>query len=155
MAIKTQGTELYFIDPYDDSVNKVGCVTGISGIDGQRDEIDVTCLDSPARVFEAGLINPGNATFNINFDTKDESHVRLEELYVAGDKLNWAIGWSDGTAAPTADSDGDVVAAAARSWITFNGYVSNLPDDFALNSVVTSQVSVKMSGLRQLIPATA
>lgn len=33
MALKTQGTKLYVIDPQDDSILTVGCVTGIEGID--------------------------------------------------------------------------------------------------------------------------
>jgi len=155
MAVKTQGTDLYFIDPYDDSVNKVGCVTSISGINAARDQIEVTCLDSAARLYEAGLGTPGQATFGINFDPQDESHVRLHELYVAGDKMNWALGWSDGTAPPTADSDGEVVADSARSWITFNGYISDLPFDFALNAVVSSSVSVQVSDFPALVPKSA
>jgi hypothetical protein len=155
MAVKTQGSDLYFIDPYDDSVNKVGCVTSISGINAARDQIEVTCLDSAARLYEAGLGAPGAATFGINFDPADDSHVRLHELYVAGDKMNWALGWSDGTAPPTADSDGEVVAAAARSWITFNGYISDLPFDFALNAVVASSVSVQVSDFPVLVPKSA
>jgi hypothetical protein len=155
MAVKTQGTDLYFVDPYDDSVTKVGCVTSISGINAARDQIEVTCLDSAARIYEAGLGAPGAATFGINFDPQDDSHVRLHELYVAGTKLNWALGWSDGTAAPTADSDGEIVANAARSWIAFNGYISDLPFDFALNSVVSSSVSVQVSDFPVLLPKSS
>jgi hypothetical protein len=68
MAVKTQGTDLYFVDPYDNSVTKVGCVTSITGINAARDQIEVTCLDSAARLYEAGLGAPGAATFGINFD---------------------------------------------------------------------------------------
>ena len=74
---------------------------------------------------------------------------------MAGDKLNWALGWSDGTAPPTADSDGEVVPAGARSWITFNGYISDLPFDFALNAVVSSSVSVQVSDFPALVPKSA
>lgn len=155
MSVKTQGTDLYFIDPYDDSVTKVGCVTSISGINAARDQIEVTCLDSAARLYESGLGTPGQATFGINFDPSDDSHVRLHELYVAGTSLNWALGWSDGTSAPTADSDGEVVAAAERSWITFEGYIADLPFDFALNAVVSSSVSVQVSNFPVLVPKSA
>jgi hypothetical protein len=154
MAVKTQGTELYFIDPVDDSVIEVGCVTTINGLTAARDQIETTCLDSSARTYEAGMATPGAATFGINFDPDDASHTRLHELYVAGTKVNWALGWSDGTAVPTADSSGDFVLAATRTYITFNGYVSDLPFDFALNAVVQSNVSVQVSDFPILVPKT-
>ena len=150
MAVKTQGSNLYFIDPYDDTVTKVGCVTSITGINAARDQIEVTCLDSAARVYEAGLGAPGAATFGINFDPTDASHVRLHEIYVEGTKIEWALGWSDGTAAPTADSDGEFVTPSTRSFITFNGYISDLPFDFSLNAVVSSSVSVQVSDFPHL-----
>jgi hypothetical protein len=152
MAVKTQGSDLYFVDPYDNTVTKVGCVTQISGINAARDQIEVTCLDSNARIYEAGLGAPGAATFGINFDPQDDSHVRVHELYVAGDKLNWALGWSDGTVAPTADSDGDFIANSGRSWILFNGYVSDFPFDVNLNSVVQSNVSIQVSDFPVIVP---
>jgi hypothetical protein len=155
MAVKTQGTDLYFIDPHDDAVTKVGCVTSITGINAARDQIEVTCLDSAARVYEAGLGAPGAATFGINFDPTDASHVRLHEIYVEGTKIEWALGWSDGTAAPTADSDGEFVTPSSRSFITFNGYVSDLPFDFSLNAVVSSSVSVQVSDFPVLASKTA
>ena len=144
MAIKTQGTELYFIDPDTFAVTKVGCVTAINGLTAARDQIETTCLDSDARTYEAGMATPGAAQFGINFDTGDASHVRLHELYREGVKVDWAIGWSDGTDAPVSDSTAFTLPAT-RSWIEFNGYISDLPFDFALNTVVTSNVSIQVS----------
>jgi hypothetical protein len=144
MAIKTQGTELYFIDPDSFAVVKVGCVTTITGLTAARDQIETTCLDSAARTYEAGMATPGTAQFTINFDTGDTSHTRLHELYVEGTKVDWALGWSDGTASPISDSTAFNLPTS-RSWIEFNGYVSDLPFDFALNTVVTSNVSIQVS----------
>lgn len=144
MAVKTQGTELYFLDPDTDAVVEVGCVTTITGLTAARDQIETTCLDSAARTYEAGMATPGAASFTINADPTDPSHVRLHELYVAGTKVDWALGWSDGTAAPTVDSNG-LVLPATRSWINFNGYVSDFPFDFGLNAVVASNISVQVS----------
>lgn len=152
MAVKTQGTELYFADPADNSIVKVGCVTTISGLTAARDQIETTCLDSAARTYEAGMATPGAATFGINFDPSDASHVRLHELYVAGTKVNWALAWSDGTAPPTATTDADFDLPATRTCITFNGYISDLPFDFALNAVVASTVSIQVSDFPILVP---
>jgi hypothetical protein len=159
MAVKTRGTNLYLIDPADDSLIKVGCVTTITGLTAARDQIETTCLEDSARSYEAGMATPGTASFGINFDTADESHVRLHELYVAGTKVDWALGWGDfipGPPAagpePTVDSSGEFVLPDARSWIRFNGYISDLPFDFALNAVVTSNVSVQVSDFPVLVP---
>jgi len=153
MAIKTQGTQLFFIDPSGDIVTTVGCVTTMTGLTAARDQIETTCLDSAARTYEAGMATPGAASFTINFDTSDASHTRLHELYVAGTKVEWALGWSDGTDAPTNDSSLWTLPAT-RSWITFNGYISDLPFDFALNAVVTSNVSIQVSDFPLLTPKT-
>ena len=146
MARKTQGTMLYTVDPYDDSILVVGCVISIDGIDTTLDQIETTCLSASARTYEAGLATPGSASFQINFDPADASHVRLHELKVAGTTLNWAVGISDGTTTPTVDTDGDFVLASTRSWIAFSGFMNSYPFSFALNAVVTSTVGIQISG---------
>lgn len=146
MAVKTQGTQLYVIDPDDNSVITVGCVTTITGITATRDQIETTCLDSTARTYVAGMAAPGAASFTINFDPTDTSHIRLHELYVAGTDLQWALGWSDGTSAPTGASTDGFNLPTTRTWIQFDGFISDLPFDFALNTVVSSNVSVQVSG---------
>lgn len=156
MAIKTQGTELYVIDPADDSVIAVGCVTSIDGIDTAVDQIETTCLSDSARTFVAGLATPGTATFGINFDTTDATHLRLHQLKIAGTDLKWAIGWSEATGtAPTVDSAGDFILPDARSWLTFDGFMNAFPFNFSQNSVVQSTVGIQVSGEPQVIAAVA
>lgn len=148
--MKTQGTQLYVIDPDDDSLITVGCVTNITGISATRDQRETTCLDSAARTFEAGLANPGTATFTVQFNPADASHTRIHELYVAGTTLEFALGWSDGTAAPTVDTGGNFNLPTTRTWLSFDGFIADLPFDFALNADVTSNVSVQVSGFPTL-----
>lgn len=150
MAVKTQGTHLFVIDPDTNTVITVGCVTTITGITAARDQIETTCLDSAARTYVAGMATPGTASFGINFDPTDASHIRLHELYVEGVDLMFALGWSDGTAAPTGASTDGFNLPTTRSWIRFDGFISDLPFDFSLNSVVTSNVSVQVSGFPTL-----
>src|SRR5690606_6211608 len=145
-AVKTQGTELFVIDPDDFSVITIGCVTAISGITAARDQIETTCLNSAARTYEPGMPTPGAATFPIKFDPSDSSHTRLHELYVEGAMLEFALGWSDGTADPTDASTDGFALPTSRSWISFDGFISDLPFDFSLNAVVSSSVSVQISG---------
>lgn len=156
MAIKTQGTRLFTIDPDSGQILVVGCITSVDGIDTSVDQIETTCLDADARTYVGGMPTPGNATFGINFDPADDSHVRLHELKVAGATLHWAIGFSDDDAAPTVgmDSAGDDVfeLPTTRSWIQFDGYMSSYPFTFALNAVVQSTVGIQISGEPSLLP---
>lgn len=153
MAKKTQGTDLYAIDPADNSLIVVGCVTSIDGIDTSVEQVETTCLQESARSYIAGLATPGTATFGINTDPEDPAHVRLHQLKIAGDSLQWAIGWSEspGTA-PGVDSNGDFVLDPARSWITFEGFMNSFPFSFQQNSVVQSTVGIQVSGEPVLVP---
>ena len=152
MARKTQGTVLYVIDPADDSVLVVGCVTNIDGIDTTIEQVEITCLADSARSYMAGLATPGAASFGINFDPADESHVRLHQLKIAGTTLEWAVGFSDGTTPPTVDSNGTFNFPTTRSWIGFFGFMNSYPFTFALNAAVQSTVGIQMSGEPTLHP---
>ena len=146
MAIETQGTYLYTIDPDTGDVIEVGCVTSIDGIDTTNEQIETTCLQSSTRTYKGGLATPGAASFGINFDTADASHVRLHQLKVAKTVLPWAVGFSDGTTQPSVDSNGEFITATSRSWIVFNGFMTSFPFTFAQNAVVQSTVGIQISG---------
>lgn len=146
MALKTKGTHLYFIDPATpDTVHRIGCPTSITGPSSPIDQIEVTCLESTAREYTGGLKSPGTAQFTINLDFTDSSHVLLKELFTAGTDLKWALGYSDGTANPTALT-GDFVFPTTRSYFSFEGYISDFTEQFDLNAVVVSNVSIQVSG---------
>lgn len=148
MAQKTQGTMLYLIDPTGDEILEVGCITNISGLDATLEQIETTCLSANARTYVAGLATPGTATFTINADSADASHVRIHQLKTQGINLQWAIGWSDGVAPPTVDAGPPVgfTLPTTRSWITFEGFMNAFSFDFSQNSVVTSNVGIQISG---------
>lgn len=153
----TQGTELYFIDPLDGTVKNVGCFTSLDGISQTRDQIDVTCMSDQSRRYRPGLITPGSATFSINIDPQNPTHLRLHELQVAGTTLSWAAGWSDNTGvAPTSSTDSageyEFVLPETRSWLLFEGYLNDFPFSFAQNDVVKSNLGVQISGDVLLIP---
>src|SRR5690606_28139604 len=128
------------------------------GIDTSVEQIETTCISDTARTYEAGLATPGTASFGINTDPSDPSHVRLHELKTAGATLKWAVGWSEAPdVAPTTaqDSDGEYVFVTdpTRSWILFEGFMNSFPFSFALNSVVQSTVGIQVSGEPVLVPA--
>ena len=116
MSLKVQGTTLYFIDPLTPTaVSEVACITSFNGLTASRDQTDITCLKDAARRFEAGLLNPGTASFGINFNPAEPSHVRLHALYEAGTVLEWSLAASDGLAPPTAIANGPVTSATVTA----------------------------------------
>lgn len=158
MSKKVAGTNLYAIDPVNGAVIIVGCPTSIDGIDTTVEQIETTCISSTARTYEAGLATPGTASFGINTDPSDPSHIRLHQLKVAGTTLQWAVGWSETPdLAPTTEQDSAgewvFVTNDARSWILFEGFMNSFPFSFALNDVVKSTIGIQVSGEPQLIPA--
>jgi hypothetical protein len=146
MSLNTQGTNLYFIDPDDFSLVTVGCPTSITGFSAPREEREVTCLEDAARSYEAGVLTPGSVSVSLNFDPQDASHLRLHELYNSGQSVDWGIGLSDGTTVPTVDSANEFSFPNDRSFLEFNGYVSDYPFEIALTSNVVSTITIKMSG---------
>ena len=159
MTIKSQGTDLFAIDPADGSLIDVGCITSLDGIDTAIDQIETTCLNNLTRTYEAGLATPGAATFGLQFDPSDPAHIRLHQLKTAGTTLQWAVGFSDGIAPPTTavDSSGDdeFVLPPTRSWITFEGYMNSYPFTFGLNTMVTSTVGIQVSGEPIIVPKSS
>lgn len=155
MALKTQGTELYLINPAGDLVVAVGCVTSIDGLDATRDQIETTCLEAQDRTYQAGMKTNAAFTFGINFDPADSSHAVVEDLFQDGTEVAFAIGLADGTADPTVDSTGsEFDLPATRSWIAFRGYVSSFPLSMPLNDVIRATVGVQPSGPRAIVRKT-
>ena len=148
MSKLTQGTQIYFIDPDDDSVVAVQCATTFNPGGAPADQIEDTCLESDDRTYKPGLRTPGQATIGLNSDPENASHIRMHELSETNPppELKWVVGWSDGTAAPTVDSAGDFDLPTTRTWFTFQGYISDFPFDFQQNTVVTSNVTIQRSG---------
>lgn len=114
MSKKTQGTQLYTIDPADGTVLEVACVLNLDGIDTTNEEREVTCLADLVRRFESSMATPGSASFSLNTDMDEDSHYRLWELKMAGTTLPFAVGWSEAVGtAPTAGKMVDSVTVSA------------------------------------------
>ena len=153
MARVTRGTELWFIDPTDDTtLVKLACPTAITGLDAPREQIETTCLEDQARSYEAGLATPGQASVTVQFDPAEDSHIALYDLWTSGaPPAKWAIGWSDGVAPPTVAA-GDFVFPTTRTFSTFDATVNSVPFDFSLNAVVQSTIPMQISGMPELHP---
>jgi len=151
MSILSQGTNVYVLDPNDGTpaVLKIECATSLSPGGDPSDQIEDTCLEAFERSYKAGLRTPGQATMGINADPDNESHLTLYDLSRQNPApvLKFAVGWSDGTDAPTLNVGEDgFELPATRTWFTFQGYIADFPFDFAQNTVVTTEVSIQRSG---------
>lgn len=155
MAVKTQGTQLYIADTADSSgcsLLKIECATSISGLSNPREQLDITCLESNAREYTGGLSTPGQVSVTLNFDPSNESHRRLVELWTdTEDNQKFAIGMGQPVDSdPTLDSSCEFVFPTDRHFVEFEGYIADVPLEFSLNSVVTSTVTIQVSGSYQL-----
>ena len=153
MSMKTQGTQLYTIDPDTQQVLKGAGVLSIEGIDSPNSEIEDTTLEERvAKKFKAGLAEPGTATFGVNFDSTTAAHVRLHELKKQGVTLPWALGFSDGfDIAPTV-TGGEFELPDTRTWIDFQGHLAAYPFNFTQNAFVGSSIGIRMSGEVNVTP---
>lgn len=156
-TVKTKGTRLYFATPTDASSNDadgitikyVLCATGVQGLGGAADQIDITCLDSAEREYVQGMANPGQVTVPFNMIPSAGSHQALMALKDSGDTISWMVVFSDAGANndyPTAvDSSGRLVSAGATT-AEFLGYVSDVTLDIATNEIVRGSLVIQRSG---------
>lgn len=146
MAQKTQGTELFLVKD-DSTIQKIGKVTGVTGTGGARSQIDVTNLDSVENESIPGLAAPGAVSTPLHFDPSNLTHQYLMSLYQdpAQPVKKWIIGLSDGTATPTI-AIGEITYPTTRTYREFNGFVSDMPVEAALNSKLESNVTIQRSG---------
>jgi len=151
-TVKTQGTELWVVNPISGSepdLLKFACPTGIQGLGGPKSQINDTCLDATDdETFQAGLGSPGQVTVPFNFIPSNNSHQILFDLKELGTRLPWIIGLSDGTAAPTVATDGTFVPPTSpnRTTIGFTAYIADVNIDIAGNDIVKGTMLLQRSG---------
>ncbi|MFC0677526.1 phage tail tube protein [Lysobacter korlensis] len=143
-VIKSQGTHLHWATAATTN-NKVTCATGISGLGGAADQVDITCLDDSERKFVKGLGNPGQVTVPFNLHADDASHSALMALKESGAVVSWGIYGSQATTAPT--TVGSVMQpVVGRTSAIFNGYISDINIDVAGNDIWKGTITIQRSG---------
>jgi Phage tail tube, TTP, lambda-like len=148
MSVKTQGTELFFVDStaQTPAMVKMTAPTGITGLGGAADQIDVTSLEDTAdRAFVRGLGNPGQVSVPFVMKPTDASHQRLFVLKESGEPLKWLACLSDGSADPTYAA-GSLTPPTGRSSIGFTAYIADVSIDIATNEVVRGTLILQRSG---------
>lgn len=164
--IETKGTRLYFgwapgassSDSDGVVIHKVACPTGLSGLSsGEAARVDVTCLDSEARDYAAGLQDLPTIQIPVNVIPRSEAHQALMDAEEEGSDLiiPWMAVMSDNTNAPTTlDSDGFLASPGAtnRYW---KGYVSNWSEDYAIGDYVRGTVTIQLTTRIRRVNPTA
>lgn len=148
-TVKSQGTKLYFAVPGTSSeIHAVTCPTGISGLGGAANQIDITCLDSAEMEYVRGMQNPGQVTVPINFIPTSASHQALLDLRASGDETSWCLSAPSVSAPTDVDSDGNLVATATgqKPNITFRAYVSDFTLDVANNDIWRASLTIQRVG---------
>lgn len=152
MSVKTKGTEIFFVktDSSGPSVQKLGCPKGFTGLGGAKPQIDETCLDSQEMEFGPGMASPGAITAQLDFDPAKVSHRDLVDMDENDTITTWMVAWSDGppSSIPTVDSAGVLTFPTDRTFTEFQGYIADLPTDFAINTNVSSAVSIQRTGAK-------
>lgn len=125
MAIKSQGSSLYFLAPAgisgltEGALVRVKCFKSYEQQRGARAQIDTTCLDEDVGSFIPGIIQPGTMSIQIDPDNTVAGHWELNQLYEVGVVVNWAFGRADGTAAPsTVQGVGSIAVTAGGTGYT-------------------------------------
>ncbi len=158
MSVLTQGTQFFVLA--NNVVSEIECITSFSPGSNPADQIEDTCLsERSTRTYQKGLRTPGEATVGLNADPANESHIMLSNLAESSDQtvLTFAVGWSDGTEAPTYSPDNNnavegLSLPSTRTWYVFRGYVSDFPFDFQSNSVVQTSATIQRSGQGVWVP---
>jgi hypothetical protein len=149
-TVKTQGTELFFVDTTSSSVAalvKLTCPTGVTGLGGAADQIEDTCLDATTdKSYVRGLGNPGQVSVPFNLIPRAADHQLLFELQAAGTTLAWILCLSESTTDPTLDTDDTIIAPADRSSFEFSGYIADINIDVATNEIVRGTLTIQRSG---------
>lgn len=141
--LRTTGTSLYFI--YNNTVHEVVC-SGISGIGGSRNTQTIQTLKDESATIIAGAQQPGTPSFSI-YINNSETQAVLQELYQNAKTVEWLVGLSDGDVAPEPG-----ILDAGRSWLTFEGFVTDFPFEFSVDSVVESSITIQQQGQYAFFP---
>jgi hypothetical protein len=136
---KTTNTFAVYIDTTGKTITAAGTATSttftnianvrtFSGFDGAASEIDVTNLDSIAKEFRLGLTDPGQFTFEIDYDSANAGHTALRAKQVSGALSNFKLTLPNATV------------------ITFTAYVKKFSLGGGVDAVAKTSVDLRISG---------
>lgn len=152
-GMHSKGTHIYFA--VDDTIYQLACPTGVNVPRATREPIQDTCIGDRNHTYQPGMGTPPTVSVNGNFQPGEATHVYLYNAQENDTNIRWFVGLGESEDAPDFDSAGDVVLPDSRSWLHFDGYISDTPIDIQLDSLITVEFIIQMSGNSSLIPAAS
>ena len=110
------------------SFTNIANLKTFTGFDGTPSEIDVTNLDSAAKEFRLGLVDPGNLSFEIDYDNTNAGHIALRSKQVSGLLTPFKL------------------TLPNTNVITFNAYVKKFSLGGGVDQVAKTSVDLRISG---------
>lgn len=107
---------------------KISNVRDFSGFDGQATELDKTNLDSTAKEFALGLVDPGQFTINVDRDQTDAGQLAVEAARIAGTIKNFKLTLPNTKTA------------------SFTGYVKKFSAQGGVDALLKSAIDIRISG---------
>ena len=102
MATDSIGTQLYYYSTKSSSVKEVGCIFDITDIGVEWETSDAgVCLATGNKLEAKGGKTIKEVTIELPQDYKGDTAKELWELADAGTRVNFLVGYADGTATPT------------------------------------------------------
>lgn len=137
---RTMGTTLTMIKAGDESSDTViAHLTSIGEVSGEREEIDVTTLDSPngAKEFISGVVDFG--TFDVTGNVVDGIQTaKLYDIFNGQENRDWSIETPSGTT------------------LKLNGYISNFTfGEKTTDGLDSFTATIRVSGKPEYTPASA
>lgn len=134
--VKTQGTQAFTV--IDGQVFRFVCMKKIGFGQDSFGKIDVTCLEAESKKYLRGMRDPGEGSFDIDYDDENASHDKLAELAEKGEELDWYIGSSHSKTPPTYNAiTKEIDLPDDRMWLSFKGYVNDAaPNDIEVDAAL-------------------
>ncbi|KXZ65961.1 hypothetical protein AVENLUH5627_02691 [Acinetobacter venetianus] len=152
--VRVQGTNVYAFDGT--TITQLACLTAIDLGGDSTTRIEKTCLDElTSKSYLTGLADPAQGSLGFNLDTENASHLQLIEWAEAKkDGIEFYIGSSEGTAAPTATGGVLDALPTTRSWWSFKGGISTPVPTFSADALVGYTVTLERETTVAFTPKT-
>lgn len=106
----------------------VGNFKTIKGFDGKTAKLDKTNLSSQAKEYAAGLIDPGNFSFDVDVDMTDAGQLALQGYRAASTTVSYKL------------------ILPNTHTATFSGFVESFPWDGGVDKLLSATVNIIITG---------
>jgi hypothetical protein len=106
----------------------IGNFKTIKGFDGKTAKLDATNLASLAKEYKAGLLDPGNFSFDVDVDMSDAGQLALQTYRANATVTQFKLTLPNGHTA------------------TFSGFVEQFPWDGGVDKLVSATVNIIITG---------